>query len=212
MPYRPGRGDHWIKSKCLERQEFIILGYIPSTAASRSVGSLALGYHDNQKLVYAGRVGTGWSQEQARALRDELETISAIKPSFAKPLPAGTEKGVRWVGWCLIIGILDQHSQFATDALQAHRHRQSQEIIGCIRRRLKLHLQIKRPGEQLGQAASRERDVDAIGSDFHPAKQGPERRFDFVWCGASEFFRDLTATFDQVAPPCPAGQFRCEAC
>ena len=97
LPYRSGRGDHWIKSKCLERQEFIILGYIPSTAASRSVGSLALGYHDNQKLVYAGRVGTGWSQEQARALRDELETISAIKPSFAKPLLAGTEKGVRWV-------------------------------------------------------------------------------------------------------------------
>jgi bifunctional non-homologous end joining protein LigD len=97
LPYRPGRGDHWIKSKCLERQEFIILGYIPSTAASRSVGSLALGYHDNQNLVYAGRVGTGWSQEQARLLGDELETISAIKPSFAKPLPAGTEKGVRWV-------------------------------------------------------------------------------------------------------------------
>ncbi len=97
MPYRPGRGDHWFKSKCLERQEFIILGYIPSTAASRSVGSLALGYHDNQNLAYAGRVGTGWSQEQARSLRDELETISAIKPSFAKPLAAGTEKGVRWV-------------------------------------------------------------------------------------------------------------------
>ena len=97
LPYRSGRGDHWLKSKCLARQEFIILGYIPSTAASRSVGSLALGYHDNQKLVYAGRVGTGWSQEQARALRDELETISATKPSFAKLLPAGTEKGVRWV-------------------------------------------------------------------------------------------------------------------
>jgi ATP dependent DNA ligase C terminal region len=83
--------------KCLERQEFIILGYIPSTAASRSVGSLALGYHDNQNLVYAGRVGTGWSQEQARMLRDELEAFSGTKPSFAKPLPAGAEKGVRWV-------------------------------------------------------------------------------------------------------------------
>ncbi len=97
LPNRSGRGDHWLKSKCLERQEFIILGYIPSTAASRSVGSLVLGYHDNQKLVYAGRVGTGWSQEQARVLRDELVTISATKPSFAKPLPADTEKGVRWV-------------------------------------------------------------------------------------------------------------------
>ena len=59
LPYRPDRGDHWLKSKCLERQEFIILGYIPSTAASRSVGSLALGYHDNGTLIYAGRVGTG---------------------------------------------------------------------------------------------------------------------------------------------------------
>jgi bifunctional non-homologous end joining protein LigD len=97
LPYRPGRGEHWLKSKCVERQEFVILGYIPSTVTSRAVGSLALGYYDNQNLVYAGRVGTGWSQEQARALRDELEIISALKPSFAKPLPAGTEKGVRWV-------------------------------------------------------------------------------------------------------------------
>jgi bifunctional non-homologous end joining protein LigD len=43
LPYRSGRGDHWLKSKCLERQEFVILGYVPSTAASRSAGSLALG-------------------------------------------------------------------------------------------------------------------------------------------------------------------------
>ncbi|MGA7384059.1 MAG: DNA ligase D [Methylocella sp.] len=97
LPYRSGRGDHWLKSKCLERQEFIILGYIPSTAASRSVGSVALGYHDNQNLVYAGRAGTGWSQERARSLRDELETIRAAKPSFAQPLPPGTEKNVHWV-------------------------------------------------------------------------------------------------------------------
>src|SRR4029077_4055468 len=57
LPYRSGRGDHWLKSKCLERQEFVILGYIPSTVTSRSVGSLALGYHDNGNLLYAGRVG-----------------------------------------------------------------------------------------------------------------------------------------------------------
>ena len=62
------------------------------------------------------------------------------------------------IGCRLVIGILDQHSHFATDALQADLHRQSQEIIQCTRRRLMLHLQIKRPGEQLGQAASRERD------------------------------------------------------
>ena len=96
LPYRPGRGDHWLKSKCLERQEFIILGYIPSTVTSRSVGSLALGYHDNGNFAYAGRVGTGWSADQARSLRDELEKISSGRPPFAKPLPVGAGKGVRW--------------------------------------------------------------------------------------------------------------------
>jgi hypothetical protein len=54
-------------------------------------------------------------------------------------------------------------------------------------------------GQQLGQAASRERDVDAIGSDFHAAEQCHERRFDCVWCAAPKFLRDLTATFDQLA-------------
>ena len=62
-----------------------------------------------------------------------------------------------------------------------------------------LHLQIKRPGEQLGQAASRERDVDAIGSDFDAAEKCHERRFDFVRCVGAEILRDLTATFDQLA-------------
>jgi bifunctional non-homologous end joining protein LigD len=97
LPYRSGRGDHWVKSKCVERQEFVILGYVPSTVSSRSVGSLALGYHDSGNLIYAGRVGTGWSSDQSRSLRDELEKIGSTKPRLGKTLPAGVEKGVRWV-------------------------------------------------------------------------------------------------------------------
>jgi bifunctional non-homologous end joining protein LigD len=97
QPYRSGRGDHWLKSKCTNRQEFVILGYVPSTADSRSVGALALGYHESGRLHYAGRVGTGWSAAEARSLRDELEAIIAKKPALANALPAGAEKGVRWV-------------------------------------------------------------------------------------------------------------------
>src|SRR5207302_2156650 len=66
-------------------------------AASKSVGALALGYYENGKLNYAGRVGTGWSAEQARSLHDELENIAARMPPLAKLPPAGAEKGVRWV-------------------------------------------------------------------------------------------------------------------
>ena len=97
LPYRTGRGDHWLKSKCVDRQEFVILGYAPSTADSRAVGALALGYYADRALHYAGRVGTGWSGEQARTLREALDRIGAKKPQLANPLPAGAEKGVVWV-------------------------------------------------------------------------------------------------------------------
>jgi bifunctional non-homologous end joining protein LigD len=56
LPYRSGRGDHWLKAKCTQAQEFVILGYVPSTAGTGFVGSLVLGYYDHSKLVYAGRV------------------------------------------------------------------------------------------------------------------------------------------------------------
>jgi bifunctional non-homologous end joining protein LigD len=97
QPYRAGRGEHWLKSKCIDRQEFVLLGYIPSSADSRSVGALGLGYYAGGALTYAGRVGTGWSAAQARSLRDALEAIVAKKPQLANQLPAGAEKGVRWV-------------------------------------------------------------------------------------------------------------------
>jgi bifunctional non-homologous end joining protein LigD len=96
LPYRRGRGDHWLKIKGVLRQEFIILGYIPSTAAKGLVGALLLGYFDGGTLFYAGRVGTGYSSGQARSLREELEKIAAAKPKLGNKLPDGAEKGVRW--------------------------------------------------------------------------------------------------------------------
>lgn len=96
-PYRSGRGESWLKSKCRESQEFVILGYVPSTAATKSVGSLVLGYYADGKIQYAGRVGTGWSTAVAAALWKELDKIRAKKPAFSKVLPAGAEKDVVWV-------------------------------------------------------------------------------------------------------------------
>ncbi len=96
LPYRSGRGGHWLKSKCVRRQEFVILGYVSSAAASGSVGSVLLGYQDKGKLIYAGRVGTGWSADQARSLRADIEKVASTKPTFGKALPAGADKGVRW--------------------------------------------------------------------------------------------------------------------
>jgi bifunctional non-homologous end joining protein LigD len=92
-------------SKCVERQEFVILGYVPSTAASGSVGSIPLGYYDGEKLIYAGRVRTGWSAGQARSLRNDIEKIPSAKPNFGQRLPAGADKGVCWAKPCLVCEI-----------------------------------------------------------------------------------------------------------
>jgi bifunctional non-homologous end joining protein LigD len=97
LPYRPGRGDHWVKTKSVLRQEFVIVGYTPSTAETKSIGSLALGYYRDGELYYAGNVGTGYSIQQAKLLRNELEKLQIAKPKFARPLPAGLDKTLRWV-------------------------------------------------------------------------------------------------------------------
>ncbi len=97
LPYRPGRGDHWIKTKSVLRQEFIIVGYIPSTAETKSIGSLQLGYYRDGELCHAGGVGTGYSAYQARALREELDKLQIAKPKFGRALPAGLAKTIRWV-------------------------------------------------------------------------------------------------------------------
>ncbi|HEV2957185.1 MAG TPA: DNA ligase D [Xanthobacteraceae bacterium] len=115
MPYRSGRGEHWLKSKSVLRQEFVIIGYVPSTVAPGSVGALALGYHENGKLMYAGRVGTGYSHKQAQELRDRLEKVAAARPALGNALPAGAEKGVRWVKPRLVCDV--EFHDWTTDRL-----------------------------------------------------------------------------------------------
>ncbi len=94
--YRSGRGDHWQKRKCVLGQEFVIGGYVPSTAAKGMVGSLSVGYYDRSNLIYAGRVGTGFSQEMSRYLAKELDNIRCRDTPF-EAVPTEAKKGVRWV-------------------------------------------------------------------------------------------------------------------
>jgi bifunctional non-homologous end joining protein LigD len=115
LPYRPGRGEHWRKTKSVLRQEFVILGYVPSTAVPGSVGALLLGYFDGTELRYAGRVGTGYSSGQARSLRKDLDKIAAAKPKLANSLPAGAEKGVRWAAPRFVCEV--EYRAWTTDGL-----------------------------------------------------------------------------------------------
>lgn len=94
-PYRSGRGRDWIKSKCTQRQEFVIAGYVPSKASRNQLGSLVLGYHKGDELKPAGRVGTGFTRSSAAALKKKLDAIAAKASPF--PGDAGRERGIVWV-------------------------------------------------------------------------------------------------------------------
>jgi bifunctional non-homologous end joining protein LigD len=96
-PYRSGRSNDWLKSKCVLSQEFVIVGYVPSTTARRAIGSLALGYYERDKLIHAGRVGSGFAQDEATALFAALEKTKIDKASFGRKLAEDADKGVRWV-------------------------------------------------------------------------------------------------------------------
>lgn len=94
-PYRGGRGHAWVKSKCTQRQEFVIGGYLPSEKTGRGLRSLLVGYHDGSALRYAGRVGTGFSGKVADQLKKRLDALATLKSPFDGSVPKG--KGLVWV-------------------------------------------------------------------------------------------------------------------
>jgi bifunctional non-homologous end joining protein LigD len=94
--YRSGRSDSWVKSKCIERQEFVIAGYSKSSVAGKGLGSLLLGYYRGKTLTYAGRVGTGFNEASVTAIRKALDRIERATPPF-KTRPPGAGRDVTWV-------------------------------------------------------------------------------------------------------------------
>ncbi len=63
--YLSGRSGDWLKLKCVHEQEFVIGGFTLPTNGNHGVGALLLGYYENGRLIYAGRTGTGFTQEDA---------------------------------------------------------------------------------------------------------------------------------------------------
>jgi bifunctional non-homologous end joining protein LigD len=96
-PYHSGRGHDWLKTKCSDRQEFVVSGFVPSTADARAIGALVLGVYDHGELRYAGRTGTGFSHAVARDLYKKLKP-TAVKASPIAPVPA-EERGARGPVW-----------------------------------------------------------------------------------------------------------------
>lgn len=94
-PYRGERTRGWLKIKCLKRQEFVIGGWSPSTKR-RGFASLLLGTWEGDKLLYRGRVGTGFSQDVLAELDQKLQKLRR-KTSPFDAVPRERSRGARWV-------------------------------------------------------------------------------------------------------------------
>lgn len=101
-PYASGRVGGWTKSKCRAGHEVVIGGYTFRDGAPRS---LLVGVHRGAKLVYAGRVGTGFGQQAGAALLPRLQSVAAARSPFSEPEAPPSAPGVRWVRPTLVAEI-----------------------------------------------------------------------------------------------------------
>jgi DNA ligase D-like protein (predicted ligase) len=90
--YARGRSRDWLKLKCSWEQELVIGGYTDPAGSRTDFGALLVGYYENGRLRYAGKVGTGYTAATLRDLGARLRKLEAPESPFvdARPVPRGT--------------------------------------------------------------------------------------------------------------------------
>jgi DNA ligase D-like protein (predicted ligase) len=105
QPYAPGDRGLWVKSKCLNREGFVVVGWTDPTGSRPHIGALLLGYYtEDGRLKYAGRAGTGFTDAELKRLAARLKPLQVPKMPLAEPPPRETRFGsplqlsrVHWV-------------------------------------------------------------------------------------------------------------------
>jgi bifunctional non-homologous end joining protein LigD len=99
-PYEPGRrSGAWIKIKNVRREEFVIVGWEPGEGRrAERIGALLVARHDEKtgELVYAGEVGTGFTEQTLEDLARRLAPLRIDRCPLSAP-PAKPPRGAIWV-------------------------------------------------------------------------------------------------------------------
>jgi bifunctional non-homologous end joining protein LigD len=110
-PYEPGRrSPAWLKIKIRPEQELVVGGWTPGQGNAKDLGAMAVGYHEDGKLRFAGKVGSGFTAGIRRELLDRLKPLAQEEAPFDPPPPkdyrgrwGGELKDVTWVRPELVI-------------------------------------------------------------------------------------------------------------
>ena len=114
-PYRSGRSADWLKVKCKQRQEFIIVGYSAPKGSREHIGALLLGVQEAAGLRYVGRVGAGFTRESLAELKTALAKLTIAQAPVVNPPSA---RGVTWVRPQLVGEV--EFGEFTEDQIVRH--------------------------------------------------------------------------------------------
>ncbi|MEJ7933446.1 DNA ligase D [Sphingobium sp. AN558] len=114
--YYGTRSKNWLKVKCTRRQEFVIVGWTPSSASGRAIRNLLLAQYEGDGFVYAGKVGTGFNAGNSERLTEELSRLARKDAPVA--VPRADARGARWVAPDLVAEIA--FAEFTADKVVRH--------------------------------------------------------------------------------------------
>lgn len=115
--YVSGRTKSWLKTKCHQRAELVIGGYSRSSVRGRPFSSLLLGTFENGELIYAGKVGTGFSSADLDALAKRFKPLEQRQSSFVE-VPAIERKDAVWLKPKLVCEV--EYTEWTRDGRLRH--------------------------------------------------------------------------------------------
>jgi bifunctional non-homologous end joining protein LigD len=114
-PYKGTRTPNWLKIKCIQRQEFVIVGWLESDKR-RGFRSLLLAARDGKTLSYVGKVGTGFNAKMIEDMMERMRPLETQKPPVE--VPRADRKGAHWIEPSLVAEIA--FTEFTDDGILRH--------------------------------------------------------------------------------------------
>jgi bifunctional non-homologous end joining protein LigD len=114
-PYKGTRTRNWLKIKCIQRQEFVIVGWSES---DKRMGfrSLLLAANEKGKLTYVGKVGTGFSGKLIQEMMDRMRRLEVDKAPVE--VPRADRKGAHFIKPELVAEIA--FTEFTNEGILRH--------------------------------------------------------------------------------------------
>jgi bifunctional non-homologous end joining protein LigD len=148
--YQPDRRS-WLKTKCLNREEFVVVGWSDPEGSRHRIAALLLGYYTPEgKLIYAGRAGTGMPDAELERVWQRLRPLAVDKMPLSVPPPRGSRFGsplvlsrVHWVRPEMVVEV--SFVEWTPDGLLRH-------VVYLGEREDKPAIDVRRDPSGVGQA------------------------------------------------------------